>query len=67
MNTADRPTLFYLFPKGHDIEISEFTDAKAAKLWKQGYRWLDLPKRTLPEAEQLKLMLLSHSFERRRN
>jgi hypothetical protein len=67
MSTVDRPTLFYLFPKGHDIEIAEFTDADAAKLWKQGYRWLDLPKRTLPEAEQLKLLLLSRSSERGRN
>jgi hypothetical protein len=58
MNASEK--LFYLFPKGKDIQIIELTDASAAKLWKLGQYWLDLPKRTLSEAEQLKLLLASH-------
>ena len=59
MNPFERPAFFYLFRKGDDIEIRKMTDTEAAKLWDQGTRWLDVAKKTLSEAQQLRLHLLA--------
>ena len=59
MNSVKRLTLFYLFRNGNDIEIRGMTDAEALTLWEQGQRWLDMPKKTFPEAQQLRLHLLA--------
>lgn len=58
MDEAPRPSLFYLFRKGTDIVIREMTDLDAEKLWRDGVRWLDIPRRTMAEAQDLRLLLL---------
>lgn len=62
MNSVERPTSFYLFPKGNDIEIREMSDVAAVNLWEKGVHWLDMPQRTLSEAEQLKAQLRASRF-----
>jgi len=50
---------FYLFPKREDIEILELTTVEALEMWERGQHWLDMPQKTLQEAEQLKVQLLT--------
>jgi len=57
MNSSERPTLFYLFRIGDDIEIKAMTDVEADSLWKQGKRWLDIPQKTRSDAEKLRVLL----------
>jgi hypothetical protein len=65
MHRTKRPTHFYLFPTGEaGIEIRPLTDEQAAVLWHQGERWLDTPRQTLREAQELRLVLLSSSTRR---
>ncbi|MEY2412079.1 MAG: hypothetical protein QOD84_685 [Acidobacteriaceae bacterium] len=52
---------FYLFRNGTNIVIRELTESEAAKLWDTNMRWLDIPRNTLADAEQLKLLLMEHS------
>ncbi len=52
---------FYLFRNGTNIVIRELTEAEAAKLWDRNMRWLDIPRNTLADAEQLRLLLMGHS------
>jgi hypothetical protein len=59
MSEIDRPTFYYLFPDGKDFKIIAMTDVEAAKLWERGRRWVDVPKRTREEAEELRLAYLS--------
>jgi hypothetical protein len=59
MPPPKRPTYFYLFPTGEGgIEIRAMTDQQAATVWQQGERWLDMPRETLREAQELRLLLL---------
>lgn len=64
MTSAERLTLFYLFPKDDDIKIVGMTDEKAVGLWKQGEHWLDIPQKTRQEAERLRLQLLAQQSHR---
>ena len=57
--TPETPTFFYLFPKGKSIEISKLTTAEAAKLWDQGKHWIDMPQKTLSDAQELKRQIAS--------
>jgi exonuclease VII small subunit len=59
MNPSARPSYFYVFPKGSDFEIREMTDEEAVKLWDRGQRFVDKGRKTLAEAEQVKLIWLS--------
>lgn len=52
--SSDRPVFFYLFRTDVDFEIVEMTDLEANKVWEKGRRWLDIPRRSLAEAEELK-------------
>jgi exonuclease VII small subunit len=57
--TQETPTFFYLFPNRHDIDIQKLTTVEALEMWKRGRHWLDMPQKTLSEAEQLKVQLLA--------
>ena len=52
-------TFFYLFAKRQDIEILKLTTVEALEMWERGRHWLDMPQKTLLEAEQLKIKLLA--------
>ena len=64
MTSSDRPIFFYLFPNGNDFKIVEMTDAEATKRWTEGQRWLDMPRKTRAEAEEIRLQYLSHRQSR---
>lgn len=55
-----RSEFFYLVPKGEQIEILKLNDLVACALWEKGQRWLDMPQKTLPEAQQLRAKLLAN-------
>ena len=59
--TQETPTFFYLFSegKGLGIEILKLTTVEALEMWQRGRHWLDMPQKTLSEAEQLKVQLLA--------
>ena len=57
--TQEAPIFFYLFPKGNSIEISRLTTAEASKLWDRGEHWIDMPQKTLSEAQELKRQIIS--------
>ncbi len=59
MNPFERPTFFYLFPSGSDIKIEKMTDVDGGRLWDQGQRWLDVPHKTLADAQEVRKQLLS--------
>ncbi len=59
MSPFERPAFFYLFPSGSDIKIEKMTDVEAVKMWDQGKRWLDVPHKTLADAQEVRKQLLS--------
>jgi hypothetical protein len=67
MTSLKTPRLFFVVPKGDDFEIQQMTDAESLRRWdKKGLRWLDVGKRTLSEAQQLKDKLRAgRSFRQR--
>ncbi len=58
MNAPKRPIFFYLFRRGSDIEIVRMTDVEAVGLWDCGKRWIDVPRRTFAEAQEVRKQLL---------
>jgi hypothetical protein len=61
MTEEQTNTFFYLFSegKGKGIEILKLTTIEALEIWQRGRHWLDMPQKTFPEAEQLKVQLLA--------
>jgi hypothetical protein len=59
MTQEQTNTFFYLFSEGKGIEILKLTTVEALEMWKRGRHWLDIPQKTLSEAEQLKMQLLA--------
>lgn len=59
MAKFERPTYFYLFPEGSDINIVEMTDVQADQMYTQGKRWLDVGRKSLEEAQEVRKQLLS--------
>jgi hypothetical protein len=55
---SQRPTFFYVFPKGKDFVIREMTDEQASVLYSRVERWIDVGKKTRTEAEELRKALL---------
>ena len=55
-----RQILFYLFPNGKDFQIKEMTDGEALELKKPGepLPWVDVPRKTRAEAEELRQLYL---------
>jgi hypothetical protein len=65
MTSLKRLRLFFVVPKGDDFEIQEMTDAEALRRWDKGLRWLDVGKRTLAEAQQVRLNLRANRSAQR--
>ncbi len=59
MTPFERPIFFYLFPSGNDVKIKKMTDLEAGRLWDQGEHWLDVPHKTLEDAQEIRKQLLS--------
>ena len=59
MTQEQTNTFFYLFPNREEIEILKLTTVEALEMWEQGRHWLDMPQKTLSDAEQLKVKLLA--------
>ena len=59
MAPNERPTYYYLFDRGREIEIVKMTDVEAAHAWDDGHHWLDVGQKTLADAEEVKGQLLS--------
>jgi hypothetical protein len=61
MTQEQTNTFFYLFSEGRGpgIEILKLTTVEALQMWQRGRHWLDIPQKTLSEAEQLKVQLLA--------
>jgi hypothetical protein len=65
MLPSKKPTYFYLFPTDEGgVEIRAMTEQQAATVWHQGERWLDMPRETLREAQELRLVLLRSRTQR---
>jgi hypothetical protein len=60
MTQEQTNTFFYLFPKREEIEILKLTTVEALEMWGKGLHWLDMPQKTLSDAEQLKVKLLAN-------
>ena len=54
MSSPERPIYFYVFRTASDYKIVEMTDEEAAIEWQKGKRWIDIAKRTLREAIELR-------------
>jgi hypothetical protein len=61
MNSSKRPILYYLFQDGKDFKVVGMTDVEANELLKKGTRWLDIPKSTQAEAEELRLAYMKEA------
>jgi|GraSoiStandDraft_41_1057321.scaffolds.fasta_scaffold2574731_1 hypothetical protein len=61
MTQEQTNTFFYLFSegKGKGIEIIKLTTVEALAMWHRGRHWLDMPQKTLSDAEELKVKLLA--------
>jgi hypothetical protein len=59
MNSPKRPTLFYLFPEGNDFKIRPMTDVEAVALRDKGKLWVDVPQKTLADAEELRALYIA--------
>ena len=61
MTQEQTNTFFYLFSegKGKGIEILKLTTVEALAMWQRGRHWLDMPQKTLSDAEKLKVQLLA--------
>ena len=61
MTQEQTNAFFYLFSegKGKGIEILKLTTVEALTMWQRGRHWLELPQKTLSDAEQLKVQLLA--------
>jgi hypothetical protein len=52
----------YLFRVGGDIQIRRMTTLEAVKLWETALpseKWVDMPQKTLADAEELRRVLLA--------
>jgi hypothetical protein len=61
MTQEQANTFFYLFSqgKGPGIDIIELPPVEALEMWKRGRHWLDMPQKTLSDAEKLRVQLLA--------
>jgi hypothetical protein len=64
MESTERPTFYYLFRAGDDITIMHMTDVEADQRYQKGQRWLDMPQKTLEDANELKRLLLAERGKR---
>jgi hypothetical protein len=61
MNETERPTRFYIFPKGSNYKIMAMTDTEAVKYWQRGEHWVDMPQKSQEDAEEIIRQLLSNN------